>query len=302
MVSYVVSGAIIVDNIIPYGETKPVAVQLGGGAMYALTGIKLWDDSVVVAAAAGEDFHALYGAWMANNGLSAEGIDVVADKTYQTHLTYLKNGTYKSPSKPMTSTEKALLYLSMPRLQPFFHRGLKGVHLLTHGDAAFFAELDGFRRQYGFKVGFEWAPDLSTPRLREQLDDVVRRIDYFSISLVELSALYPEIRDAQDALAFLEALNCPTLFRMGTDGAYFICDHEAHFSPMVSAFGEQDPTGCGNTSTSAAFWAFCEGKPPLECSMIGAVTASLNAGTKGLMNFAREQREQCRELVQQLIR
>ena len=44
MVNYVVSGAIIVDNVIPYGKRKPVAVQLGGGAMYALTGIKLWDE------------------------------------------------------------------------------------------------------------------------------------------------------------------------------------------------------------------------------------------------------------------
>ena len=63
-----------------------------------------------------------------------------------------------------------------------------------------------------------------------------------------------------------------------------IVDHKEYFVPMISTVDkdkEIDPTGCGNTSTGAVLWAWCEGYDPLMTCIIGNVVASYNVRQYG---------------------
>ena len=63
-----------------------------------------------------------------------------------------------------------------------------------------------------------------------------------------------------------------------------ISDGKEYFVPMISTVASEleiDPTGCGNTSTGAAMWAFCEGYDPLMTCIIGNVVASYNVRQYG---------------------
>ena len=108
-------------------------------------------------------------------------------------------------------------------------------------------------------------------------------LDCFSISYPELLDIFPEMGSVGEAVGYVKTLGCPVFLRNGEDGAYFVKDGKAFHSPMVTAFGTADPTGCGNASTSVAFMADTEGYDPLRVSYMGAVAAALNASYNGLI-------------------
>lgn len=295
---YLTSGLVIVDEVYPYGASQPSFVRLGGGGTYALSAFRLWTDECALAAYVGADFGDLFGQWMQANGCTSECLQVVVDHTSKSHLAYQKNGTYI----PLLYGGRRIgLYTSpnMQLMEPCLHSGLKGVHILMNGEVSFFEQLNRYRKKYGFKVGFEIANPPDAPSVAEMIQEVTSKyIDYFSLSFVEAQQYYPGIRDKQDALELCLSLPCPVYFRMGTDGAYMVKDGHAHLTAMVDEFETADPTGCGNTSTAAAFWALCENKSIEEIGVIASITASLNARSFGLIPVIEPwMRERCVKYV-----
>ncbi len=297
---YLTTGLVNIDHITPYDREQEPFSKLGGGAMYALSALKIWTESAFVVVFAGRDFEDYFGDWMRNNNCSFEGINCVLDETTRAYLAYQENGTYI----PILSSKWFSGARMMPNMQliaPYLNASLKGVHVLSHGEAAFFEQLDRYRKQYGFKVGFEIGSPFDSPNVPELIKEVTDRyIDYFSLSLVEAREYFPDIRDEKDALEMCSSLRCPVYFRMGKNGAYYIENGKSSYFPMVDLFSTVDPTGCGNVSTAAAFWAFCEGKSPKEIGAIAAVSASLNAAYDGLIPKVEPwMREKCIEYVKE---
>ena len=90
-------------------------------------------------------------------------------------------------------------------------------------------------------------------------------------------------RDFEESLYFLGA------------GAY------DHYVPSVVIDKAEDPTGCGNSSTATAMYAFCEGYAPYEIAVMANVTAAYNLRQYGLIpEFSDEIRAQARERFRQL--
>ena len=90
MTYLVVSTAVIDQIILPNGiPQKPV---LGGAGIYALSGIKVWDDDVKIITGVGEDFLASQGAWFAKNNLTTAGLIIRDKNTPHTLIQYFDDG------------------------------------------------------------------------------------------------------------------------------------------------------------------------------------------------------------------
>ena len=107
--------------------------------------------------------------------------------------------------------------------------------------------------------------------------------DCFSINGNEAAKLFNIPRaNEEDMINELMKLDVDfTWFRVGIKGAYAIKGNTAVFTPTILGENEQDPTGCGNSSTGAALYAYCEGYDPLMIGAIANVTSSYNVKQYG---------------------
>lgn len=302
MPRFLVSGSNIIDHIVPFGRPEDSADRIGGGVNYALAAMSIFERDCMSVTYAGSDFEQYYGDWFRANGFSMEGVVIPFDRTYHADLLYQADGTYAVDGDRGTN----LFGRNTPNMDilgPWLERGgVEGVHLLCHGNAVFFEQLSAWRKK-GVKVGYEME---LTGRAYVDVKGLIKEItdnflDYFSLSLSETKRIWSDVRDAEDALELYRGFGCPVFLRLGTDGAYMIEDGEAYFSPLVDVFGTKDPTGCGNSSTAAAFVAMCRGDGPLAAAYTGAVAASVTAAQVGFIPLVDDAlRGRCRDLVAQL--
>ena len=301
MRKYIVCGCAIVDRVLPQGKETQIRVSPGGGSVYALTGIKLWHENCQLVCYSGADFDLYYGEWMRANGLTSDGVVPRFARTNVCDLYYLPNGTH-------TMGEGNPDYMDQPGDRPDYallEPYLKGkldelaIHLVTGYVGDLFESLLPYRRK-GLKIGYEIDPeDRCFPDIKKNIEEICEKyVDFFSSSFAELQDIFPEMKEIEQAISYCLSLKCPVFLRAGELGAYMIQDGEVMYAPMISRFGNEDPTGCGNSSTAAAFFAFCENKSPKEASVMGSVTASLNAGYKGLIKqITLEIQRECAEMV-----
>ena len=301
---YIISGSAIIDNVVPFDKTKPSVIRPGGGAIFALSGIRLWEKDCALAVYTGNDFESFYGDWLNRNEIDYSGIVKNTEHTRLIDLIYNEHGTFyfvdKYPDEYSDNADKVTKAL----LEPVIDSSTKGIHILGKGEPDTIGEMSRMCRDKGISFGVEYEIfDLfGKPDNYELFKELASLTDYYSLNLYECRNLFSDVRDIEDAIELIKSYEKPCFLRSGTDGAYFIVDGQAHFSPLIQEFGDKDPTGCGNSSTAAVFWAMCEGYDPLEASYIGAVTASVNAGTEGVVQeFPDEQRDKCAGIVKDAI-
>lgn len=283
MKRYLVTGLVNIDNIYTPNKQRKASLRLGGGALFALSAFRLWSANPLLVSYVGTDFDEFFGDWMKRNGCSTEGVLRVVDKTPRSHLEYQENGTYV-PRIRKSWFSGARMTPNIQLLEPHLSGQLAGVHVVSHSDAVLFEQLDAYRRKYGFRVGFEIGNSFDDPHVSEMISEVTDHyVDFFSLSLTEAKEYISGIRDERDGIEWCSSLRCPVYFRLGEDGAYVIKDGEAIRFPMIGDFNTVDPTGCGNVSTAAAFWAFCENKTIEEIGTIAGISAALNASYSGVI-------------------
>ncbi len=90
---FMASGYVIIDDI-EYADGKTIKNRLGGGAVFAMSGMKLWTDDVLSVNYVGEDFVDYFGGWFGKNNIPLEGNRVRAKYTIHYRLVYAENGTY----------------------------------------------------------------------------------------------------------------------------------------------------------------------------------------------------------------
>lgn len=305
MRNYIINGCAIVDKVLDGKGGRLLRSSLGGGAIYAMTGIKLWNGECTLVCYSGKDFSDYYGEWMNENGFSSQGVVGRFEKTNVCELYYLPNGTHTMGEGVSEYCTGSGDRVDAELLKEYLKGDVSNtaLHLVTGYIDNVLQYLQPYRKN-GLLVGYEIDPeDTSFPDIRNDIPRICRNyVDFFSISCAELQDIFPEITSIEMAVDYCVSLNIPTFLRAGEEGAYMIQNGEICHSPMISVFGNEDPTGCGNSSTAAAFLAFCEGKSTEEAAMMGAVTAALNAGYKGPINkITPELQKQCADLVQKIL-
>ena len=155
--------------------------------------------------------------------------------------------------------------------------GLKGMYLAN----PFLRQSPGMaelRKERGFKVMWEYTPDLEC---RTGIRDYLDACDIWSLNLPEAKELFGTGEETE-CIDDIRELGRPCFFRLGTKGAAMVLDGKIFFVPIVRVTDdEKDPTGCGNSSTAAAMWAYFEGYDPLMTTCIANTVAAYNAAQFG---------------------
>ena len=77
---YIIASTAVTDEI-HFVDGKRTEIVAGGAGVYALCGVKLWSDDVMLVTGVGTDFSGIYGEWYKNNNISMDGLIEKDDKT-----------------------------------------------------------------------------------------------------------------------------------------------------------------------------------------------------------------------------
>jgi len=124
--------------------------------------------------------------------------------------------------------------------------------------------------------------------------------DVLSINLSEARLLF----NIEDENALIEAMKklpiSMILFRVGERGLYTIQGNVHSLHPSIDSNQILDPTGCGNTSTGSALYAYTEGKDAIMVGIMANVAASENIKQFGVIPEFSSRREGAIQLSKQI--
>lgn len=278
---YVAAGNVMTD-IEEFADGTRSDMHIGGPAFFALSGIRLWTDDVKLLSNVGLDFETEYGLWLDRHNISRESVRVGADHTTHHQLQYHEDGSYGHTSVYGAENMGVLKVTPAQLLSDTV--GAKGVYLAQNTDSVFWKGLAKAHETNGFTYMWEIeAPFCYYENLERVRECCHMAADCFSINGNEASKLFNIPREnEEDMINELMKLDVSyTWFRVGIKGAYSITKTNAYFVPTIMGENEQDPTGCGNSSTGAALYAYCEGYDPVMIGAIANVTSSYNVKQYG---------------------
>ncbi|MGI5887981.1 MAG: carbohydrate kinase family protein [Oscillospiraceae bacterium] len=284
---YIVTGTSLVNNI-EYVDGRRITALLGGCGFYAYTGLKMVEDSSLYVSVVGKDYKKYHGRWLEENGSSDEGLVIEGETTPQTLLKYMPNGDYsdvpvklnEDGSFTKLSDENFTKPNSLTSADIEKHlEGVKGLYLFgpwRHGigDRPGTREM---REKYGYKVMWEVTP-WKDSSFHDEFMDTLQYCDIYSFNERE-SFDYLSVENEEEAIKVIQEIGKPCFYRDGIKGSYMVTKDKVEFVPIIHAVSkdrEVDPTGCGNSSTAAAMWAFCEGYSERMIAAIGNAVAAYN--------------------------
>ena len=326
---YIAEGATITNRLL-FLDGRVKGDIMGGGGFYAYSALRMCTEDCLFVSSVGKDFDDFYGAWFDQNHCSREGLFVRTEKTMYNDLMYFPDGSYIEYSiygKKYTKEElfklrqSAVMYIpnedpdeearSYLTLSDYvsFMDDAKGIYTnqrLNEDNSKLLLE----HKKGGCKVMWEIPASSLKPANKayreggiEGLKYYLRAIDILSINRNECELLFEEEGDSK-IIPLLKELELPVFYRVGVEGAYMIVDHKEYFVPMISTVEKEkeiDPTGCGNTSTGAVLWAWCEGYDPLMTCIIGNVVASYNVRQYGpFLDMSTENRNEMMSIAQDI--
>ena len=326
---YIAEGWTITNRLL-FLDGRVISDIMGGGGFYAYSAVRMCTDDCLYVTSVGSDFDEVYGKWFKDNNCSKDGLFYQLDKTMYNDLKYFPDGSYieysiygeKYTDEQLQEMRKSgLVFLGKEdpeelakQVVPFekvapFMDDAKGIYTsqeLNDKNVELMLE----HKKNGCKV--MWEIPATSVELAHQvykdggiegLKHYFRSIDILSINRNESSIIF-EVEGDENIIPLLKALELPVYYRVGIDGAYMIVDNKEYFVPMIStvpADQEVDPTGCGNTSTGAAMWAWCEGYDPLMTCVIGNVVASYNVRQYGpYLDMSKKTRDEMMKISEEL--
>ena len=306
---YIAEGATITNRLL-FLDGRVKENIMGGGGFYAYMALRMCTDDCLFLSSVGKDFDDFYGAWFDKNGCSRDGLFVRLEKTMYNDLKYFPDGSYieysiygkKYTDEQLAEMRKSgLVFLGEEDPEELKKQSLKLVDFVSFIDEAKGlytsqaltdenSELLIEHKKNGCKIMWE-IPATSVEIAHEAylkggiegMKHYLRSIDILSINRNECSIIFEKETD-EEIIPLLKALEIPVYYRVGIDGAYMIADNKEYYVPMISTVAKElevDPTGCGNSSTGAVLWAWCEGYDPLMTCVIGNVVASYNVRQYG---------------------
>ena len=326
---YIADGATITNRLL-FMDGRVKDKIMGGGGFYAYTALRMCTEDCLFLSSVGKDFDDFYGAWFDRNSCSKDGLFVRLEKTMFNDLKYFPDGSYIEYSiygKRYTDEELAemrksgLVFLGeedpeerkkqqlrAEDIAPFMDeaKGLYTSIALTDANSEILME----HKTNGCRIMWEipaTSVEIAHQKYKEGgiegLKHYLRAVDILSINRNEASIIF-EVSTDDEIIPLLKALEIPVYYRVGTDGAYMICEGKDYFVPMISTVEKEkeiDPTGCGNSSTGAVLWAWCEGYDPLMTCVIGNVVASYNVRQYGpFLDMSRETREEMLKTAEEI--
>ncbi len=305
---FLACGNVITDQVIAFdGSAGPK--RMGGPSVFALSGMRLWDDDCKLVAGVGEDYRHTYGRWLENNNLSDDSLHVVCECGTSNVLKYLnESGTKKGGGSIGRLTQENFGYM---KTRPEWIDGacideqIRAIYLAQNVDRVFWKQLLAVKQRHGFK--FMWELEFGglnnvddERSLYERVMDVIEGADMWSLNMADAESIF-QIPQDQDEKIIKEIMKMPvefTLYRVGQRGAFIVTPTEAYFCPSIDVGSYVDQTGCGNCSTGAAMAGYSLGYDLKTVLVMANVAAGYNCLQWGVIQeFSAEQREEAWQIV-----
>lgn len=114
-----------------------------------------------------------------------------------------------------------------------------------------------------------------TKSLHGKVVECIQKSDMYSLNYPEAKVLFG-VETKEDVIKRIKELRIPCFFRVGKEGSYMIADGEEAFAKSITVGQVVDPTGCGNCSTAAALYAWCEGNSRYQTARMANISAAYN--------------------------
>lgn len=311
---YVVAGNVMLDKVVFLDGSQSDHENIGGPATFAYSGVRLYTDDVIQCSNVGADYETLFRPWLKENQVITIGFKVVCDRCNHTVMRFIdRNGAYDAAEREEELSEEEF-WLKNDAWQDFGYMktkpeeigiltqnaNVKGVYVAQNADRTIWKKLGEIKKRDGFKLMWEIeGPWAHLHYLQDVKEICAENVDVFSINIEEARNLFACV-DEQACISYLKELDVDlTLFRVGDRGAYIVTKTDVfHIPPAPGPV--VDPTGCGNTSTGAALYAYAEGLDPLNVGIFANVASSMNIRQYGVIpNFITAQQE-AKELIKSL--
>lgn len=277
--NYMTTGGIMINDIY-YADGKSIKGIVGGGGVYALSGIKLWTDDCNFTGNMGADFDVHIKEWWEANGLTKYGLNLCHEHCIYRNVDYREDGTYNEYSiYPDGVAHDSYMFAKPENFLPYAEN-CKAFYNSLQPNIYEWKKLGEAREKYGFKIMWEIPTKACKPELLDSIKECLQFVDIFSINKPESYDLLGT-STIEESIKALGKFDIPCYFRAGKIGSYMIMDGKYVFGPTIFGPNDIDATGCGNSSTAAAMYAFAEGKDIAMITAMGNATSSVNAQQVG---------------------
>ena len=274
---YIVVGPTIVNDIL-FADGSRSKGHIGG-SIYCLEGVKVWEDSCLYLSNVGKDFSEFYGEWMDANHCTYDGLQYILPHTQYTELVYEEGGLHSERSI-YGEEEEALVerldYICAAQIGSYCGKDTRGIYIEASETNPFWDELSDIRGKSQAKIMWELPTSAAmTAQRHEKVLACIQKTDMYSLNLPEARSLF-SVESEEEAIRRIISLNVPCFFRVGQKGSYMIAGGEAVFAGSLLVGEVVDPTGCGNCSTAAAMYAYCEGNSLYDTARMANIAAAYN--------------------------
>lgn len=286
---YVIASTAVTDEI-HFADGKRVEIVAGGAGIYALCGVKLWCDEVMLATGVGADFQEIYGEWYEKNHISMEGLIIKDEKTPHTVINYFEDG--EREEIPLYGAHHYKKIETVPEdLEKYFETA-KGIYIFKNSDPEYWKKIIEYKESSSAKVMWEIGCDATYPENYKNVKRIAQHMDVFSINLTESRHMMAK-DDLKEIIKEYQSFGIPLVFlRRGAAGAVMITPDEVTYVSSQKNVNVVDPTGGGNSSSGAVLYGFCEGFSPEICGTMGSISAAMCLGQYGVPEKITEEMRQ----------
>lgn len=287
---YVVAGNAVSERI-TFADGTSTEFMPGGATLYALLGIQLWTDEVLLCGGFGQDYMEQIGEWLTRNHINRTGFNVRDERNPVNYMFYKDEGIWDSKTEyGVEHWDRLDCNPTLDQLGKYTEDAV-GLAVFRGRDQEFYEQIFALREKQGFKLGWEIKGNYAVPEYLPEIRELLKSVDSFSINQTEAFCLF-QVENDDAAIKALQALEVPlVLYRVGKRGIYILLEGKVLFAPAFTKYKVKDVTGCGNSSTSAGFYAWCEGKDIYEIAAHANVTAGHNLRYSGAMELSAEERK-----------
>ena len=293
---YVIAGNVMLDKVVFMDGTKSGRESIGGPATFAYSGVRIWTDSVMQCSNVGADYETLFNPWISKNQVVTDGYKVICDRCNHAVMYFKdKSGAYYQPTETEISEEEKWLkndawqdfgYMkTTPEEIEVFTKGkrVKGVYVAQNADRTIWRKLAAIKKRDRFKLMWEIEGPWAHIHYLKDVREICREaVDIFSLNIEEAQALFACDGD-EACIRNLQTLDVDmTIFRVGERGLYAVTKDDAVYLPPAPG-PVVDPTGCGNTSTGAALYAYAEGYSPMMVGIMANIGSAQNIRQYGII-------------------
>lgn len=288
MPEYIVASTVVTDNIWLPGRVHAGRFP-GGAGIYALSGLSLWCEDVLLVTGRGTDFEQQCADWFRQNHCSEQGLLRREERTPVTVVQYDSSGG--RTDQPLYGWEHyRKMEASASEIIAAVDGNTKGVYVFQEIPTGYWEELLSAKAESHFALEWELNETALCPSKKPYIRNIAERCDILSLNFTEARILLEDARP-EAVVDKLLLWDIPLIYlRMGEKGAVILRNGTSVRIPSLPV-SAVDPTGAGNASSAAVLYGYCEDFDTLRCGLLGNLSAGeciRQHGPPALLTASRE--------------